>query len=351
MVEWVDVVKDDYLSLQQTEAIKGALAVCVLLSHTVPGSGMVKGSILSSLIGSLGYLSVSVFFFLSGYGIMAQHRKRGEDYCRIFLKNRVLSTYFLTISLIVVYGMFHLLCGRLVDWRMVINSFLIGNTIVSYGWYLQVIVLFYLIWYICYRYIHSAKMRSAMLGAMVIMYMVLAAIFFSGSTWYECSLSFLLGIGFQVHRDKFEQAILATKGRHIVGALLAFGSFAGCYIAMHINWVENSTINLSVKLAFRITSSPAFCVFVVLMMAMLKLSQCKMLRYLGSLSLGIYVFQGIPLALFHSDYLYIQNGWLYCVCVIISSFLLAWAMQPGILWVMNLPRKYGRKSDGKLLSE
>lgn len=334
--------KTDYLSLPQTAALKGILAICVLLCHTIPASKVFYGNILSPLIGSLGYLSVSVFFFLSGYGIMTQYSIKKEKYLHSFLKRRVLSIYLLTVFLIAIYWIFHRLLGQNDPLYSIISSFLIGNTIVSNGWYLQVIVLFYLIWYLCVYFIRIPKLRSVALGGAIILYMFAAALLFSGSTWYECSLSFILGMLFQQNRERIEQTFFKTKHRYIRWLILVACLFAGFYVAVHITYPVNVSINGIIRIGFKCLSSPLFCMLVILVLAVLNLEQCRILRYLGKISIEIYVLQGIPLALFRWKSLCIEKGWLYNIVVIASTIILAVAMHPLIHFIMKIPQKLWR---------
>ena len=199
--------KEEYLSKENTQALKGLLAIAVLLSHAVPKSEVFYGSVLSSLFGSLGYLSVSVFFFLSAYGISLQYEKRKEDYLNNFPKNRILSIYLLNVFLVVVYGIYHALVGNELTVPMIFQSLLIGNSIVGNGWYLQVIVLFYLIWYLCTHAIKSEKIRIHAISLSLIAYIVISACFLGG-TWYVCTLSFLLGVFYHKEKEKIDNICL-----------------------------------------------------------------------------------------------------------------------------------------------
>lgn len=332
--------KTDYLSLPQTTALKGILAMCVLLCHTVPASMVFYGSILSPLIGSLGYLSVSVFFFLSGYGIMTQYRVKQEDYLRSFLRKRVLSIYLLTVFLIALYWAFHQLLGNKDSLQQIISSFLIGNTIVSNGWYLQVIVLFYLLWYVTARLINTLRTRNIVLSCIITAYMLVAAISLRASTWYyECSLSFLLGILFQQHKAELEQVFFKSKRSYIRWLILIACLFIGCYVAVHMTYSAQASINMIIKIGFKCLSSPLFCILVILVMAILKLERSKIFRWLGELSIEIYVLQGIPLTLFHWKHLNIDNGWLYNGVVIASTMALAVVLHPLVRLIMRIPQK------------
>lgn len=70
------------------------------------------------------------------------------------------------------------------------------------------------------------------------------------------------------------------------------------------------------------------------------LLNCRVLRFVGKLSMEVYVLQGISLHLFKVGALKIENGWLYIAVVIAATILMAVAMHPVIQFVTNIPKKY-----------
>ena len=59
----------DYLSRNTTNSLKGVMALMVLLCHLHGRVQLFSNSILGTLFTAFGYLAVSGFFFLSGYGL------------------------------------------------------------------------------------------------------------------------------------------------------------------------------------------------------------------------------------------------------------------------------------------
>lgn len=206
MKRMVSANREQYLSKEQTTSLKGLLAIGVLLSHTVPAAKVFQGSILSPLVGSLGYLCVAVFFFLSGYGIMAQYQAKKEQYLKSFLRNRVLSIYLLTLFLILLYSGFYKLIGASVSRKALFQSFLIGDTIVSNGWYLQVVELFYIFWYITVEHIRRESAQFPALCVFVMGYMLIG-MFCMAHFWYQSSLGFLMGVFWQRNKQKLDNYI------------------------------------------------------------------------------------------------------------------------------------------------
>lgn len=75
----------DYLSAGQGKALRGILSIVIVLHHLGQKN---MGVVLLPVFAKIGYLATSVFFFLSGYGLMTQYMHR-ENYSRCFLRKRI----------------------------------------------------------------------------------------------------------------------------------------------------------------------------------------------------------------------------------------------------------------------
>lgn len=73
-----------------------------------------------------------------------------------YLRNRILPIYSLNVLFIVVYTFLKLLVGKEFTMVDLVMSFGFGKTIVQFGWYLQVCMLFYLLFYVSFKWIKQA---------------------------------------------------------------------------------------------------------------------------------------------------------------------------------------------------
>ena len=98
-----EYVGDEYLSKDQCNAIKGLLAILVVLTHIV--ARITSGILLRNIFSYLGYLCVSGFFFFSGYGLVVSYHLKGQKYAVRLLKKSVM-----LLALYGVYSVIYYAC-------------------------------------------------------------------------------------------------------------------------------------------------------------------------------------------------------------------------------------------------
>ena len=333
----------DYLNRERTTGLKGLLALGVLLSHMIPASNLFSNRIIIAMFSSLGYLSVSVFFFMSGYGIMAQYQKNQEKYLGSFLKNRVLSIYLLSVFLIVLYSVFHAVIGQGDSVFEIFQSFLIGRTIINNGWYLQIVLLFYILWFICTKYIKNPQKQFLVLCVLIACYMVVGVLTLS-KTWYECSICFLIGIFWQKNREKIDIWMETNKRERLLLFVAAAIVFTATYMLSFKTLIpSNKVLDSLLHVVTAVISSSLFVVLTLMInifFAKARFLESNTLRFIGERSMEIYVLQGIPLVLFAETVFNIGNSFLYILAVAVVTALLSIILHPLIRYITNIPKKY-----------
>nr|WP_229032679.1 acyltransferase family protein [Lacticaseibacillus rhamnosus] len=102
--------KEGVLSVDTTGRLEGVLVFVVILSHIAMSDyrlGIGSSSSMLVHVGALGRLAVSVFFFISGYGLLKQLQARKNAYIAQFVRHRIMPfmlSYF--ISALVYYPQF-----------------------------------------------------------------------------------------------------------------------------------------------------------------------------------------------------------------------------------------------------
>ena len=314
-------VKDNaagLLSKDLTNAVKGIAAVAVLLHHCYQRTYFVAQPLIGKALELLGYLAVAVFFFLSGYGLMASYARKREAYITLFPRKRLLPFYgtyllFVAITLIENY-----LIGVPLDWPTVITSFLLGGTIVTYGWYLQTVLLFYILFYLIFRYGKREQQKVLTLAMCVLLYVLVSHACRAASATYISALAFVAGIlwgGFPACC-----AAVMQKRR------LALGVCGLIFLLLLA--ISLLSENRHLRYIPRALSAPFFALSMAMMLSLIHEKRGSVLvnratAWLGKYSLEIYVAQGLFFQLLRSNLLYVHNAYLYMGAVIVCTMLSA----------------------------
>lgn len=308
--------REIYLSKDNTDCLKGIFALCVLLHHLYQRSGLFGHSILGGILQYLGFWSVAMFFFLSGYGLFFSYKRKGQEYIHSFPRKRILPFYLIICFLILVYGAERLLLSQELPLTLLIKSLTLGDTVIGNGWYLQVQLLLYLLFYVFYKWIKRRQVQFIALSVGVAIYAVTMLLLGFSDNWFITVFAFLVGVLWAMHKEAIDDFIEKPRHRYATFAVVAL-----LYCALTLVGTALPQDNIAGKLAL-IFSMILFVVTVILVLYDIPIN-CAVTRFLGKISLEIYVSQGLFLILFRSNMLYIANPWLYSLAVALSTFALA----------------------------
>ena len=214
------------LSVQKANALKGILAMCVLASH-VYGYGIFhfESSIINFLFGSLmGYLPVSLFFFLSGYGLESSYEKKGKNYIVTFLLIKILPFYVIYIILLGIYLLVHLIVDEHISLISIIKSLTYGGTLITFGWFLQTILVLYVIFWLSYLSDIKLIYKIHLLTISHLLFCFISYAFEFPTTWYATSVCFLIGIYWKY----YEKQIIEKINNRIIMIICCVGGGRKC---------------------------------------------------------------------------------------------------------------------------
>lgn len=211
---------------------------------------------------------------------------------------------------------------------LILQSFTWGKTIIVAGWYLQAILALYTLYYLVYgilgQHIITARQEDHVLHVTMFVALVAYALLNVGLgkaiTYYQSIFAFLLGILWCDYRTVIDEIL---QKRWVAG-------FASALILFVVSFVAGSFFKPVTLIA-----APTFVIFAIAVLMKLPV-QCGVTRWLGRYYFEIYVMQGIPLLLFHSDLIYIENKWLYVLVCIITTLLLAVVIQPVFRFISSV---------------
>ena len=267
-------------------ALKGFFSILVIICHIRGEVDALNGTLIGKVVTQFGYLSVSIFFFLSGYGLW-KRGKEDSNYLASFLKKRVLSLYIQYVLLIFFYATLFLVWNKKIEVTTFAQSFLFGKTVVPYGWYFQAITVFYLIFYLSCRFLNK-KGQIVGIAVGLCLYALFCFSWKLTTTWYETSFAFLTGVVLAEYEGKVKYISLKQ---------IIKGSFQ-LFILTVITIILGTNKSLGcVATLFKMISAVFFCLIVYY--AAIVYSEfennivASSLRKLGTLSLEVYAFQGV----------------------------------------------------------
>lgn len=322
---------EEWNSFSQTKAIQGLMALCIVCHHTaqqtcvnwLPSGNIVNGL---NVFSDTGFLFVGVFFFWSGYGLFKSFKSK-QKYLSGFISKRVvpvLVPYVIVCFLFTLERIF-VFKEKMPLWFKITNF--TGITIGYYfGWYIQAIVVFYLVFYFAFKYSRYDFDAILYVFAGVLLWVVAGLIidhndyFMRGQWWYNSTMLFPFGVLFAKNESKIIE-FLKKRFKILVPSsiILFFLSFFFSRFMESIGgyYGEMMGFPFSKKILYRIlTLTPqllaaAIFTLILLLICMKAKFHNKVLDFLGSHTLEIYLTHAFFLEFFAISYNYKRDSIFY----------------------------------------
>lgn len=322
---------EEWNSFSETKAIQGLMALCIVCHHTaqqtcvnwLPSGNIVNGL---NVFSDTGFLFVGVFFFWSGYGLYKSFKNKQKYLCG-FIKKRVVPVlvpyvfvcFLFTLERIFVFK------EKMPLWFKITNF--TGITIGYYfGWYVQAILLFYLIFYFAFKNARYDFDAVLYVFAGVLLWVVAGLIidhndyFMRGQWWYNSTILFPFGVLFARNESKIYE-FLKKRYKILVpsSVILFFLSFFFSRF-MEFNggyYGEMMGFSFPKKILYRVlTLTPqllAAVMFTLILILICMKAQFhnKILDFLGSHTLEIYLTHAFFLEFFAIYYNYKRDSLFY----------------------------------------
>lgn len=313
---------DDVLSISQTKALQGFTAVLIMFHHMSQQTCAywLKPEYIHHGLEpfvSIGYLFVAIFFFYSGYGLLKSFKNK-ENYLKGFLPKRISPIFVATVLI----GLVFMLARNWMRDRYSIFNISIGEpaTINPNGWFPYTICIFYIGFYLAYRFCKNQKTALFVTCAVVVLYMLFCDFNIYGTWWYNSAPAFAAGLVLAEYEDR----IISSFKKHYVLNFIIFGLLSAVSIFFAVQHPENW--DRLVILFAQIISSVVFVFFLLLVGLKVKIGN-KILAWLGTMTLELYLIHGLFVYLFGFCFIserveslyYISNPALYVIVVIVLS--------------------------------
>ena len=311
-------VNNDYLGAQSTNGLKGFLSLGIVFHHLT--HWVTTGEEFSNF-GYMGTYVVSVFFFLSGYGLYIQNERK-EDYLDNFLSKRLSRILIPFIFISSIYLIYRNINGQALTITFFVDLFKKGSTVIYNGWFVDIIILMYVFFYISFKMFSNRTISILINTILIVVYIVLAIRLEYGFWWYNSSLPFVLGLLWAKNKNSIDEIL--NKYYFIVlvcitGLLFISHQYDIVYKKLHL--VDSYSYAFAANI-----DNVIFTIFFILIVRKIDFSN-KYLLFLGRVSFELYMIHGLVISIFGKYFETSRlNDIIFTTSVLIVSIFLAWSI-------------------------
>ena len=316
----------EYLSVESTSGLRGFLALGIIFHHL---SQLVKTGEEFSNFSYMGTYIVSIFFFLSAYGLYVQNESR-ENYLDNFLVKRLSKIIlpFFIISLI--YMLYRFVNGQLMDLNYFINLFKKGSTIIYNGWFVDIIILMYVFFYISFKFFQNRFLSIILNTIFIVCYICLTIKLGYGFWWYNSILAFVVGLIWAKNQNKINRVI--DKYYFITIILITILLFFSHKYDILLKYIHMED-SYSYALASNLDNIIFTIYFIIVFLKKINFSNVY-LSLIGRISFELYMIHGLVISMLEKIYTPSRlNDVLFTLFVLIISLILAWIINKIVNWI------------------
>lgn len=298
-----------FLEKSNTDSFRGIAIMCIVFHHII--QRIDNPGILIPFRG-VGYLFVSSFFFLSGYGLVISY-KRSEDYLKDFFRKRLSKIYLPFIVVNIVNLLINILYFKL---KYSFKQFLfelVGLKLMSSAmWYIIAIAFWYVAFYIVFRFVKKEYVTKILFLTSLV-YIILCYYIGLSKNWYDTALIFPIGVFVGLYKSKVKSFIEDNYNKIVFSSLTMF------ILLFMLNYGKTDFASIII----RIFSSVAFTIVFITMLLKVDVSRNKVSLFLGTISFEIFLIHDRMLGILNqSGYVTVASLIYYLFIIIVLSVIL-----------------------------
>lgn len=262
-----------YISKEDTLILK-ALAIFLVFFHHY--SQVLNRLNIFILFRPLGFIGVTIFLFLSGYGLTEQYQKKinylNDFFCKTLYK--ILIPFWL---INIIYLLINMKAQYTFSLLHVIGILPIDVTM----WYMQFLLVQYMVFYFIFKYNTNNKSKMLLLIVFSLIYLIVCRSLEMQKNYYDISFAFSIGCLFSFYKE--EIAVFLFKNRKIIIpsiSLLLFLTF--------IYGVQGGGYPSFYQAIMRIFASNLFIIILIYLNGFIKIKN-NIIKYVGIISFYIYL--------------------------------------------------------------
>lgn len=306
-----DGFNENYLSRNDTTAVKGIFVFLVFMSHFIQYYDMntVFDNPYKIVRNFLGQLVVVMFLFYSGYGIFESIKKKGTDYVKGLPVNRCLKVLLHLDLAVLLFLVLDLIIGKKVTLTKFLLSLVGWANIGNSNWFIFTIVILYLLVFISFMLFKSKPVLAIAFTTLLTgLYMFIMSKFVY-AYWYNTALCFPLGMWYSLYKEKIGKFFMKNNIVYILGV-----AFFAVLLAVSYNTKRNFAMYELYTISFTL--------LVVLITMKISFGN-KVLLWLGNHVFSVYILQRIPMTVFQRVDVISSNYYVYFTLCFVVTVILA----------------------------
>lgn len=280
----------------KTTLLKAILPILILLHHL---NGLTSLSCLKPF-GVVGIAVVSIFFFVSGYGLLASYQSKENAYLEHFITKRmpaVFLPYLLTLCVYLAYK--QMISGGAISEYLATTNF---TDWLPYSWFVIELIVFYLLYWAIFRMAKiEDKYKVLLLTVSIVVAYVLMLILDLPIYFWRSTPALALGI---IYRW-CEGQILQMSRKKIMSCLVI-----SLVLFVILNVLKIKELNFFFV-----------CVMVIGGLAFVRVKENKLMKGLSKISYEVYLAQSLAIGI--SQLFIAEKGFLFCAMVIGMDLVIA----------------------------
>lgn len=305
---------EDYLSKNNTNAIKGIFVILILFSHysqyvTLSGPYDEPYLILKA---HLHQMVVAMFWFYSGYGIMESISKKGFPYVKSIMTKRFITVLVNFDFAVILFIAVRYFLGVRFDISRILTSLIGWTSVGNSNWYIFVTLVLYILLFLSFyllRWFDTVWARFAggifmvILSCLFVYYLMKTE---APSRFYNTTLIFSLGLWYSLLRPQIESIVMKNDYIYTFVCILVTTIYCFSYIHRGTYGLKGYTVW-------------AFAFTLLIVLATMKITFGNpVLNWFGNHVFSVYILQRIPMILLKTTGMQETHKYMF----LILSFLL-----------------------------
>ncbi len=280
------------LSKEETNTLRGFLALGIVIHHLAQRTETIS---IIDFFEKLGAPIVSVFFFISGYGLLHSYKNK-ELYLERFFSRRLPFILIPFITSIIIFQIISYIDQRSFSLINILLPILKGNTdhLLPFSWYIFSTIYLYVIFYYIFKFTKlSIINKISSIFFLCVCYVFSLKFLSFGSWWYISIFAFSGGL----IAKHFENEIIKIIDQKITRFLIVINIIALIKLLGGSHYI----------------SLTLYPIFIAILFSFINVKENVITKTMGNISYEIYLLQGISIVFLRGNIVNVQNDYLYIV--------------------------------------